>query len=117
MFEYICSFSIIFSQLKNTSKKKDTLYVYETGKTPYYISYCSLVSIGTEPLPVKLNDVTLKSKNDTKADILTWLRGPANDEGYFTLKNPSSGKLLTRVNNERLMIKSNILMPFTLLQI
>ena len=59
-------------------------------------------------MPVKLNEVTLKGKNDTKADILTWLRGPANDEGFFTLKNPSSGKLLTRVNNDTLMIKSNI---------
>ena len=55
-----------------------------------------------------LNEVTLKAKNDSRSDVRTWFRGEANDEGYFTLKNPSSGKLLTRVNNDRLMIKSNI---------
>ena len=58
-----------------------------------------LICKGTEPLPVKLNYVTLKARNDTNADLLTWLRGPANDEGYFTLQNPSSGKYLTRINN------------------
>ena len=41
-------------------------------------------------------EVVLQAKNESMKGGQLWLRGLANSNGWFTLTNPNSGKLLTQ---------------------
>ena len=55
------------------------------------------------------NKIFLIKKNDSmRTEHHSWLRGPVIEDGFFTLKNQATGKLLTSIRLNGLVIKSNI---------
>ena len=50
-----------------------------------------------------VNEVLLAKDNSNR----TWTKGVPNQEGYFTLTNPETKKVLTAINSTSLEIKGN----------
>ena len=53
------------------------------------------------------NEVLLGPVNDSMKDAQTWVRDKEASNGWFTLRNKASGKLLTAKNNTILTIEGN----------
>ena len=47
----------------------------------------------------------MKLKNDSIMERQMWLRGQANADGYFTLKNLASGKFLSAPTVDRIALE------------
>ena len=45
--------------------------------------------------PIEGTEVILEYKNDAKEDAQSWIRCTADANGWFALKNPTSGRFLT----------------------
>ena len=54
------------------------------------------------------NEVLLEPVNESMKDAQTWVRAKEASNGWFTLRNKSSGKLLTAKNDTRLTMEGNI---------
>ena len=51
------------------------------------------------------NMVILEEKNASAIDNQIWLRSKANSKGFFLVKNPATGKVLTVLNKDTLTIR------------
>ena len=54
--------------------------------------------------PLEGNEVVLEAKDDQKIDTQTWIRCTTDAQGWFALKNPTSGRFLTAASFSRLTI-------------
>ena len=55
-------------------------------------------------------EVILEAKRSQRGGIKNsqkWMRGQADEDGWFTLKNPYSGKFLSASDENRLLIEGN----------
>ena len=59
--------------------------------------------------PLEANEVVLEAKDDQKIDAQTWIRCTTDAQGWFALKNPTSGRFLTATSFSRLTITGKLI--------
>ena len=55
------------------------------------------------------DQIRLQAKRFKNDELSKWIKGPLNENEYFTLKDPKTTKLLTAISNNQLRLEGNFL--------
>ena len=81
--------------------KSDEAWNFKTQDKTVYIENASTTKVlGVEPITDRVFHEVFDENNDDQM----WLKGEESDEGFFTLTNPSSKKLLTATSSKTLRV-------------
>ena len=75
-----------------------------------YISLLGDVSgnvygINVDPADTNGNEIQLQPKDESSSDGQKWVREQVDGNGWFPLKNPNSGKILSAINESSLVAR------------
>ena len=65
----------------------------------------NVLGINIDPAGANENEIQLQPKDESSSDVQKWVRDQDVGNGWFPLKNPNSGKILSAINESSLVAR------------